>query len=1230
MKKKLCAVLLMIILCFETFGVYAATVVPAKSGQSYTPGEVSYKVSFSEPLSLNGAATELGETEKLRINANGSASFDMLFREDASHVEFDYNADTDGILTINMEENTYEVPLTAGENTARADVIDRKGSHVLSFSSSCNVTISNVVFTKVQKYSAKNNVYIVSLDEYDTATQTSVVINPNSVALKVNGAFRYIDYDNASLTPMIKNEKLYIPVGTAARAFSIYYEDYQDLGYVFMSNDNIELYSGSKGNYIIKNGVKKDLGEFAVYENGITWVPICYLAEILGRTVGSCDGYTIIDDRICVQNIIKNDSFMKRLASEFAQFDAGLIKVGREYHVSKAPYARDTNNGTINFPFETIQKAADVAQAGDTVIIHEGTYRETVTPKNDGIATAPIIFRAAEGENVVISAFEEVSDFVIYDESKGMYQALIPKSIGPDRNFVLYNGEILREGRHPNTDTSTVTQPHPYYNNDVNVMRATMGDVRILSGSAAANSDIDLNQDEKDYWKGGTFVGMCGEGWTLSYAKITGSKKGEIALQDIPNAIYGINYYNKKYVTDYGFITNHINTVDVPGEWYVDDTTLYMIPPVGADVDSLTVEVKQRQRVVDLTDRKFVQFVDINTRGGGFTMAGDSEMCVLNGGTHKYISHVGYTVAPGSHSGRFYDRDGIYVNKTDAPELGEAGFFSHGINNAFINADISYSAMAGIFLTGLYTYVENNIVAHTNYAGTYPSGITIEGIKWDSPTAKYGGHTIVGNTSWGAGRGTLYLSRNYTSKDTATRKVFPILGCDIGYNHFYYGSVVARDSGVTYMHGTTIGNDWNRTKVHHNVAHDCVTSKVDNFAAKNIYYDGQTCVGENYSNLTFTSYDGYQSSNTSTYLMSEGKDSSTTTQIDFWGLSDLGLKEGGLDSIKPEEYPYQKPFFAGSDIGATERFMLNYEKYSQMNTQYVEDCVLSGGAWIDEDGFARMPSPESAVTTGDMDFYEGGSFVQITYALDKYKADRNIPPKISVTINQDGNEVYNNTEMRYALPPHKDNQMTMKIYLDESVVTGKASITVKTDSDFLRFSKIRVDSCDTEKVNAGREYPVTADILNIGSADEYIRGVAGPPAFKQGRTEMSQNSGNFAYITQSGDHTYVYKNRNITQNVSKATLKIGSGRSYANVKLLIHIGSKDGEVIGEIDVYPHYTNMNVGSVWQTRYIDVDLNRVLPKGTYDFYIENYVYDPADGFHINSKEVAICDQYFIAFY
>ena len=73
-----------------------------------------------------------------------------------------------------------------------------------------------------------------------------------------------------------------------------------------------------------------------------------------------------------------------------------------------------------------------------------------------------------------------------------MYQALIPKSIGPDRNFVLYNGEILREGRHPNTDTSTVTQPHPYYNNDVNVMRATMGDVRILSGSAAANSDIDL------------------------------------------------------------------------------------------------------------------------------------------------------------------------------------------------------------------------------------------------------------------------------------------------------------------------------------------------------------------------------------------------------------------------------------------------------------------------------------------------------------------------------------------------------------------------------------------------------------------------------------------------------------------------------------------------------------------------------------------------------------------
>ena len=40
------------------------------------------------------------------------------------------------------------------------------------------------------------------------------------------------------------------------------------------------------------------------------------------------------------------------------------------YHVAKSGCDRDP--GTQERPFHTIQRAADVAAAGDTVIVHEG------------------------------------------------------------------------------------------------------------------------------------------------------------------------------------------------------------------------------------------------------------------------------------------------------------------------------------------------------------------------------------------------------------------------------------------------------------------------------------------------------------------------------------------------------------------------------------------------------------------------------------------------------------------------------------------------------------------------------------------------------------------------------------------------------------------------------------------------------------------------------------------
>ncbi|MCX7827183.1 MAG: hypothetical protein N2689_16760, partial [Verrucomicrobiae bacterium] len=50
--------------------------------------------------------------------------------------------------------------------------------------------------------------------------------------------------------------------------------------------------------------------------------------------------------------------------------------------------------------WRTISRAADAARAGDTVLIHGGTYEETVVVRSSGDEGAPITFRAAPGETV--------------------------------------------------------------------------------------------------------------------------------------------------------------------------------------------------------------------------------------------------------------------------------------------------------------------------------------------------------------------------------------------------------------------------------------------------------------------------------------------------------------------------------------------------------------------------------------------------------------------------------------------------------------------------------------------------------------------------------------------------------------------------------------------------------------------------------------------------------------
>jgi len=99
---------------------------------------------------------------------------------------------------------------------------------------------------------------------------------------------------------------------------------------------------------------------------------------------------------------------------------AGYAKT---YYVDAGnPKAADANAGTLTAPWNTIQHAADKAEAGDTIIVKAGVYDEKVSVKVSGKTEKPVTLRAEptrkarvkgfvlEGDLISIEGFEITND----------------------------------------------------------------------------------------------------------------------------------------------------------------------------------------------------------------------------------------------------------------------------------------------------------------------------------------------------------------------------------------------------------------------------------------------------------------------------------------------------------------------------------------------------------------------------------------------------------------------------------------------------------------------------------------------------------------------------------------------------------------------------------------------------------------------------------------------------
>lgn len=114
------------------------------------------------------------------------------------------------------------------------------------------------------------------------------------------------------------------------------------------------------------------------------------------------------------------------------------MKLVLEYHVSKK--GSYNAKGSQEDPFKTINQAAAVAVAGDTVIVHEGVYREHVNPQHPGLSDwRRITYKAADGEKVVIKGSEQIDTWEKQDGT--VWKVVIPNTFFKD--FNPYKEEIF-------------------------------------------------------------------------------------------------------------------------------------------------------------------------------------------------------------------------------------------------------------------------------------------------------------------------------------------------------------------------------------------------------------------------------------------------------------------------------------------------------------------------------------------------------------------------------------------------------------------------------------------------------------------------------------------------------------------------------------------------------------------------------------------------------------------
>jgi len=455
-----------------------------------------------------------------------------------------------------------------------------------------------------------------------------------------------------------------------------------------------------------------------------------------------------------------------------------------EYFVT--PTGNDTNPGTAPKPFATLQRAADVMEAGDTCRIRRGVYRETVEAKGSGAPGKPIRFVAVEGEEVILSGAEPIQvEWTVHKSS--ILKAKVEQAV----NQLFVDGEMMVEARWPNQPFEKRWDKSTWRPNGHGSEYGKIADPELAeSGVNWTGALAVLNVGMWETYLRPVQNHAAGQAW-FNYAK---------GLSERHEAKWPLRNRTRPGYDRY-FIYGKLDALDSPGEWFYDRAakTLYLWPPSGKRPSDCRIEGKVREYGFIALGKSHIQLDGLRFFASTvlFETAND---CAIENCTFDYPTYVVPTKRLDGSEPRVPKRTRRFAQRFFGGLRVLAPTWIEGKRNLIRNCRVAFSEGAGFMVLGSEGTIENCLIHDIDWRGLGNGCIYNGGGVYLGLCAK---GVFRRNTVYnvGASEGVILPTRG------------PSL-CELNYVH--HVGIVQSDGALIQCHGIKL----NGTVIRYNWVHD--------------------------------------------------------------------------------------------------------------------------------------------------------------------------------------------------------------------------------------------------------------------------------------------------------------------------------------------------------------------------------------------------------------------------